>query len=63
MISGILLVLILFFLALPYVIMSLRYRKSEKEKQIKKNLLTEILLKKELEDEIEKEIAIDTHDA
>lgn len=43
--------------------MSLRYRKSEKEKQIKKNLLTEILLKKELEDEIEKEIAIDTHDA
>ncbi len=51
--------LILFFIILPLTIVSLKERKIQSEKQKKKNLLTEILLKKELEDEIEKELTID----
>jgi hypothetical protein len=47
------------FVVIPIVIFTLRKREIKKQKRNKKNLLTEILLKKELEDEIEKEIVID----
>ena len=56
------LLFIIFLLLFPLTIITLKYKKTEKEKQIKKNLLTEILLKKELEDEIEKEVIIDKSD-
>ena len=56
------LLFIIFLLLFPLTIITLKYKKTEKEKQIKKNLLTEILLKKELEDEIEKEVTIDKND-
>lgn len=50
---------ILFFVILPFTLVTIEKSRKEREKQKKKNLLTEILLKKEIEDEIEKEISID----
>jgi len=52
-------ILVMSFVVIPIVIFTLRKREIKKQKRNKKNLLTEILLKKELEDEIEKEIVID----
>ncbi|MCH8518856.1 hypothetical protein LAT59_03795 [Candidatus Gracilibacteria bacterium] len=53
---------IVFFVLLPTCIIFVEKYKKEKEKRRKKNLLTEILLKKEVEDEIEKEVEIDKRD-
>jgi len=52
-------VTLLFFVILPIALVALEKRANRKEKQRKKNLLTEILLKKEIEDEVEKEISMD----
>ena len=53
------LIISLFFLIVPIIFIKLEKSAIRKEKEKKKNLLTEILLKKEIEDEIEKEISIE----
>ena len=52
-------VLFIIFIAVPYIIITLKYIREEKQKSQKKLLLAQILLKKEIEDEVEKEIHID----
>lgn len=60
LIAGVsILVCALFFIILPLTIRIVEKRRQNKEKQKKKHLLTEILLKKEIEDEVEKEVEID----
>ena len=58
-ILSILIVGVAFFIIIPLCILSIKKYKKDSEIRKKKYLLTEILLKKELEDEIEKEIVMD----
>lgn len=44
---------------LPCILIVLRHRKEKKEKQNKRKLLTQILLQKEIEDEVENEVQIE----
>ena len=55
----ILIIWIVFFVIIPFCILCIKKHKKNLEIRKKKYLLTEILLKKELEDEVEKEIVMD----
>lgn len=46
------------FIVLPFILMMLEERNKNKKKQEKKKLLTQILLQKELENEVEAEIKL-----
>ena len=58
-IIAVILSLALIYILLPICIIHKQYIAQKKEKLYKKQLLEQILLKKEIEDEVEKEIHID----
>lgn len=55
----ILFTLLLIFVIVPWIIITCRFINEQKEKRNKKKLLSQILLQKEIEDEVEKEIKIE----
>lgn len=58
-IAALIAVFISIFIVFPSFIITQQYLAEQKEKRNKKKLLTQILLQKEIEDEVEKEIHID----
>ena len=62
LIISILLVIACICIIFPSIIIIYEYKQQKKEKRNKKKLLTQILLQKEIEDEVGKEIQIEGED-
>jgi predicted transporter len=59
LITMLIVVVLSIFVMFPCISITLEYKRQKKEKINKKKILTQILLQKEIEDEVEKEIQIE----